>query len=387
MDIRGFFVAPLGRVPPRVTPAGYNAAVPTVSVNVLDAPYEVRVEPGLLDHAGPALRAMSACARAAVLTDAHVGPLHLPALLRSLESVGIEPIVATLPPGEANKSLTALLPVYDAFLSAKMERSTPVLALGGGIVCDMAGFVGATLLRGVPFIPIPTTLLAMVDASVGGKTGVNHGIGKNLIGAFHQPTAVLADPALLRTLPPSELSGGLAECVKHDLIRDAEGFARMELALDDLLRVDVAALTELVAHNVRIKAVVVAADPLERGERAHLNFGHTFGHAVERISDYAVPHGAAVALGMVAACSLAVDLGMLDPRSNDRVVKLIARAGLPTGGLDLDVDAVVDAMAYDKKVEGGKVRLVLPDRIGHVVVRDDVPRAPIAAAVRRIVRG
>ncbi len=168
----------------------------------------------------------------AVLTDETVGPLHLPALRRSLAAVGIEPVVAALPPGEANKSLTALLPVYDAFLSAKMERTTPVLALGGGIVCDMAGFVAATLLRGVPFVPVPTTLLAMVDASVGGKTGVNHGVGKNLIGAFHQPSAVLADPAVLRTLPPCELAGGLAECIKHDVIRDADGFARLEGTLD-----------------------------------------------------------------------------------------------------------------------------------------------------------
>jgi 3-dehydroquinate synthase len=358
--------------------------VPNVSVNLTDTPYTVTVEPGLLDRVGTTLRGMSTAARAAVLTDAHVGPLHLAALRKSLESVGITPIVATLPPGEANKSLTALLPVYDAFLSAKMERSTPVLALGGGIVCDMAGFVAATLLRGVPFIPVPTTLLAMVDASVGGKTGVNHGVGKNLIGAFHQPTAVLADPTVLRTLPASELSGGLAECIKHDIIRDPEGFSRMELALDDILGMDVAALTELVTHNVRIKAAVVAEDPFERGVRAHLNFGHTFGHAIERVSNYAVSHGAAVALGMVAACSLAVDLEMLDPRSFDRVVKLIGRAGLPTGGLAVDVDAVVDAMAYDKKVEGGRIRLVLPDRIGHVVVRDDVARGPVAAAVRRV---
>ena len=359
--------------------------MPTVSVTVSETAYAVRVEPGSIERVGPVLREMSACARAAVLTDANVGPLHLAALARSLESVGITPIVATLPPGEANKSLTALLPVYDSFLAAKVERTTPVLALGGGIVCDMAGFVAATLLRGVPFIPIPTTLLAMVDASVGGKTGVNHGVGKNLIGAFHQPTAVLADPAVLRTLPPSELSGGLAECIKHDVIRDAEGFAHLEGSLDAILRVDVDAMTELVAHNVRIKAAFVAADPFEQGIRAHLNFGHTFGHAVERVSGYTVPHGAAVGLGMVAACALAVDLGMLDPRSCDRVVKLISRAGLPIGGLSLDVDAVVDAMAYDKKVSGGRVRLVLPDRIGHVVVRDDVPRAPVAAAVRRIV--
>ena len=358
--------------------------MPTVTVTVSDAPYTVRVEPGLLGRVGPVLRETYDGPRAAVLTDYTVAALHLPALRRSLESVGIEPVVASLAPGEANKSLTALLPAYDAFLSAKMERTTPVLALGGGIVCDMAGFVAATLLRGVPFVPVPTTLLAMVDASVGGKTGVNHGVGKNLIGAFHQPTAVLADPAVLRTLPPAEMSGGLAECVKHDVIRDADGFARLESTLDDLLRMDLAALTELVAHNVRIKAAVVAADPFEHGERAHLNFGHTFGHAIERVSDYAVPHGAAVALGMVAACALAVDLGLLDQSSADRVVRLIGRAGLPTGGLTVDADAVVEAMAYDKKVSGGRVRLVLPDRIGHVVLRDDVPPDAVAAAVRRV---
>ncbi len=366
---------------------GYNPAVPTVPVNVSDPPYTVRVEPGLLDRVGPAVRTLSAAGRVAVLTDQTVGPLHLPAVRRSLAAVGIEPVVATLPPGEANKSLTALLPVYDAFLSAKIERTTPVLALGGGIVCDMAGFVAATLLRGVPYVPVPTTLLAMVDASVGGKTGVNHGVGKNLIGAFHQPSAVLADPAVLRTLPASELIGGLAECIKHDVIRDPAGFARLEDTLDALLRVDVEALTELVAHNVRIKAAFVEADPLEHGVRAHLNFGHTFGHAIERVSDYAVPHGPAVAVGMVAACNLAVDLGMLADADCRRVVGLIARAGLPTGGLALDPRAIVEAMAYDKKVEGGRVRLVLPDRIGHVVVRDDVPGDLVAAVVRRVVAG
>ncbi len=358
----------------------------TVLVQVSSEPYTVHVEPGLLDRAGAAVRALSNSGRVAVLTDRTVGPLHLPALRRSLERAGFDPIVAEVPPGECNKSLTALLPVYDAFLAAKMERTTPMLALGGGIVIDMAGFVAATLLRGVPFVPVPTTLLAMVDASVGGKTGVNHGVGKNLIGAFHQPSAVLADPAVLRTLPPAELVGGLAECIKHDVIRDPDGFAALERGLDAVLAGDAAALTDLVAHNVRIKAAFVAADPLEHGVRAHLNFGHTFGHAIERVSDYAVPHGPAVAMGMVAACNLAVDLGMFAEADCRRVTALIARAGLPTGGLDLDPAALVAAMAYDKKVEHGRVRLVLPDQIGHVVVRDDVAPSLLAAAVRRLVR-
>ena len=364
--------------------AGYTVRVPTVPVNVDQVPYAVRVEPGLLARVGPLLRELTGHCRAAVLTDQTVAPLHLPALLASLRSAGFDPVVATLPPGESHKTLTALLPAYDAFLAAKIERTTPVLALGGGIICDMGGFVAATLLRGVPYVPVPTTLLAMVDASVGGKTGVNHGVGKNLIGAFHQPSAVLADPAVLRTLPPAELSAGLAECIKHDVIRDADGFATLEDHLDAIRRCDVEALTALVAHNVLIKADVVIADPFEHGVRAHLNFGHTFGHAVERVSDYTVPHGPAVAVGMVAACNLAVDLGLMTDADCTRVVRLIARAGLPTGGIDADPAAIVEAMNFDKKVTGGRVRLILPDRIGHVVIRDDVPTDRVAAAVRQI---
>ena len=358
--------------------------MPTVPVNVSETPYAVRVESGLLGRVGAVLRETSACRRVAVLTDGTVARLHLPVLERSLRDVGIEPVVAVIPTGEANKSLTALLPVYDRFLSAGIERATPVLGLGGGIVCDMAGFVAATLLRGVPFVPVPTTLLAMVDASVGGKTGVNHGVGKNLIGAFHQPTVVLADPTVLRTLPPAELSGGLAECIKHEVIADADGFAALEAGLDDVLLVDVEALTALVAHNVRIKAAVVAADPFEHGVRAHLNLGHTFGHAIEKASEFRVPHGPAVALGMVAACSLAVDLGMMADEDCRRVVRLIGRAGLPTGGLAVDPAAIVAAMAFDKKVADRRLRLVLPERIGRVVVRDDVAADRVAAAVRQV---
>jgi 3-dehydroquinate synthase len=270
-------------------------------------------------------------------------------------------------------------------LRAKIERSTPLLALGGGVIGDMAGFVAATLLRGVPFVQVPTTLLSMVDASVGGKTGVNHAVGKNLIGAFHQPIMVLADTAVLKTLRRRELVGGLAECIKHDIIRDAEGFAALEAKVDGALRVDVEMLTELVAHNVRIKARVVEADPYEHGERAHLNFGHTFGHAIEKVSDFGYSHGESVALGMVAATNLAVDLNMLDRASADRIVALIARAGLPTSGLRLDPKAVNDAMVFDKKVKSSRVRFILPDRIGHVVIRDDVPAERSLRAIERLV--
>src|SRR2546423_7177865 len=207
--------------------------------------------------------------------------------------------------------------------------------MGGGVIGDMAGFVAATVLRGVPFVQVPTTLLAMVDASVGGKTGVNHSTGKNLIGAFHQPIAVFIDPEVLRTLPERELRGGLAECIKHDIIRDSDGFARLEKNIARALSLDLDYLAELVAHNVAIKARVVEADPFEKGERAHLNFGHTFGHAIETVSHYSYSHGECVALGMVAAAKLAMDLGMIDDAARRRIVAVIEAAGLPTCGMKL----------------------------------------------------
>ncbi|HSI34841.1 MAG TPA: 3-dehydroquinate synthase [Tepidisphaeraceae bacterium] len=357
----------------------------TVTVAIPGSPaYPIHVAPGLFARAGDLLRGLSKSRKAAVITDASVGPLHLPSLRASLEKAGFEVVAATLKPGEDHKTLADLLPVFDILLAARIERSTPVLALGGGLVGDMAGFVAATVLRGVPFVQVPTTLLAMVDASVGGKTGVNHPVGKNLIGAFHQPVAVLIDPAVLATLPPRELRSGLAECIKHDVIRDAEGFARLEQHITRAADIDLGYLTELIAHNVAIKARVVESDPFEHGDRAHLNLGHTFGHAIETLSNYEYAHGECVALGTVAAADAAVRLGMLDEPSRRRIVALIDKAGLPTRGLTLDPAKVVDALIFDKKVRAGKVRFVLPDRIGHVVIRDDVPPDVVRAAVESL---
>jgi 3-dehydroquinate synthase len=359
--------------------------MPDVPVNLPEISYTVRIEPGLLNRAGSELRHLSKASKAIILTDTIVGPLHLPAITKSMTDAGFEPIIAALPPGEQHKSLQTLLPIYDTILSARIERTTPLLALGGGIVGDMAGFVAATVLRGIPLIQIPTTLLAMVDSSVGGKTGVNHEVGKNLIGAFNHPIAVLADPTLLQTLPKSELIGGLAECIKHDIIRDLGGFAWLEKNLDLILNLDLAVLTELVAHNVRIKAAVVQADPFEHGERAHLNFGHTFAHAIERASDHAYSHGQAVGLGMVAAAGLAVDLKMLESVAAGRIINLITRAGLPVNNAKLDATAVVAAMSFDKKVKSSRIRFILPDRIGHVIIRDDVPQENVLRAVQKII--
>jgi 3-dehydroquinate synthase len=356
-----------------------------VPVRLDGSRYDIVVRRGMLSEIGPRLAALRPTSKAAIITDSHVGPQYVQPVAQSLESAGIQPVVATIPAGENHKTLDDIAPVYEALLSAKIERTTPVLALGGGVIGDMAGFVAATVLRGVPFVQVPTSLLAMVDASVGGKTGINHAVGKNLIGAFHQPIAVLIDPDVLSTLPERELRGGLAECIKHDVIRDADGFVELEEIIARAARRDIDYLARLIAHNVAIKARVVESDPFEKGERAHLNFGHTFGHAIENVSHYSYSHGECVGVGMVAASRAAHALGMLEAEAVKRIQSVISAAGLLVGGVKLPADAIVDAMIFDKKVKGGKVRFVLPDRIGHVVIRDDVPEEVVRRAVESIV--
>jgi 3-dehydroquinate synthase len=356
----------------------------TIPVHVEGHAYDIVVQPGLLAEMGGQLRRLTKAGKCAVITDEKVAQLYAGTLASSLKSAGFEVIQFTLPGGEESKNVESASAAYDVLLSAGIERSTPVVALGGGVIGDTAGFVAATVLRGVPLVQVPTTLLSMVDASVGGKTGVNHSVGKNLIGAFHQPIGVLIDPSVLKTLPPRELRSGLAECIKHDVIRDAEGFAKLEKSIDRALSLDVEYLTELVAHNVAIKAKVVESDPFEKAERAHLNFGHTFGHAIENVSHYSYAHGECVALGMVAAARLAVSLGMFDANSADRVAAIVRKAGLPASGLKLSVDEVAKAMLFDKKVKSGKVRFILPDRIGHVLIRDDVPEPLVRKAIESL---
>lgn len=358
--------------------------VPTVSVKIPGATYDIQIKRGLLRELGKHVGAVSRSRKVAVVTDSIVGPLYSQRVEEALGESGIDAVTARVPAGEDHKTVRSIEAIYDQLLPARLDRSTPVIALGGGVIGDMAGFAAATILRGIPFIQVPTTLLAMVDASVGGKTGVNHATGKNLIGSFHQPIAVLIDPEVLQTLPPRELRGGLAECIKHDIIRDAEGFNRLEKEIGRALALDIDYLTELVAHNVAIKARVVEADPFEKGERAHLNFGHTFGHAIETVSHYQYSHGECVALGMVAAADLAVRLGMIDDASRRRICDVIAKAGLPTGGMKLDVKQVVETMAFDKKVKSGRLRFVLPERIGNVVIRDDVPMDRVTQATESL---
>jgi len=379
-----------GRSGKRSNPAHSEAGgiiisrVQKVTVKLASGSYDVLVEPGLLGRVGGELRRLSKSGKAGIVTDTHVAGLHLQGLENSLKDAGFETITATVAAGEQHKTMAMLLPMYDRFLSARIERGTPIVALGGGVVGDMAGFLAATILRGVPFVQAPTTLLAMVDASVGGKTGVDHVVGKNLIGAFHQPIAVFADPQVLATLPAVELRNGLAECIKHDLIRDAEAFATLDEKIERALKLDMSVLSELVAHNVAIKARVVEADPFEKGERAHLNFGHTFGHAIESASNFSYSHGQSVALGMCAAAYVSHKLGNIGRGDYERIVSTIRKAGLPTGRLRVEVKKVCDAMAFDKKVKEGRIRLVLLEKVGKAMVRHDVPGELIREAVETL---
>jgi 3-dehydroquinate synthase len=276
-------------------------------------------------------------------------------------------VVIELPDGEEHKTTATLGMLYDRLLEAGIERRSPIVALGGGVVGDVAGFAAATLLRGLPIMQVPTTLLAQVDAAIGGKTGVNHGAGKNLIGAFHQPCAVLADVDVLRTLPRREYVAGLAEVVKYGLIGDAALFVALERELDALLQLETAPLVRVIAGCVRQKAAVVAADEREvAGGRAVLNFGHTVGHGVEALTEYRrFLHGEAVAIGMVAACRVSHALGLCAPDLVTRVQALLGRAGLPTElPTELRGPQLAVAMRTDKKMAGGRVRFVAIEDIG-----------------------
>lgn len=297
--------------------------------------------------------------------------------IAALELVGYEVSSCTLPAGERYKTLKSIQKIYDVALQNRLERSSTIVALGGGVVGDMAGFAAATWLRGINLVQVPTSLLAMVDSAVGGKTGVNHPQGKNLIGAFHQPRFVLIDPLVLKTLPPREFRAGMAEVIKYGIIWDAQLFSKLEEAkrLDQLRYVDEDLLELILSCSCQAKADVVSKDEKEAGLRAILNYGHTIGHAVESLTGYKlVNHGEAVAIGMVAAGQIAVQLKMWKPDDAQRQDALIQKAGLPTQLPNvLDIEAIIDTLQTDKKVKDGRVRFVLPTQIGAVTITDQVP--------------
>lgn len=326
--------------------------------------------------------------RALVVTDETVGPLYLGAVRAALGGAGWEVEALAVPAGEASKSVGRWSEVLDWALGLGIDRQTPVLALGGGVVGDLAGFAAATLLRGLPLVHLPTTVIAQVDSAVGGKTGVNHAAGKNLVGAFYQPRLVLADPATLQTLPDRELRSGLAEVVKHALIADAALAERLEREWDRLLARDGAVLARVVRDAAAVKVAVVAADEFETGDRALLNFGHTFGHAVEREAGYgALTHGEAVALGMRAAVHLSASLatgrvaGLL-PAPFDRADALVARLAPPALDPAISDAQLTAAMQTDKKRTARGLRFVVLDDVGRARLAEDVPADAVAAAWR-----
>lgn len=341
-----------------------------LTVNLDDRSYPIHIGSGLIDRVellAPHIAGRQVC----IVTDDTVAPLYLERLTRTLADYAVLPVV--LPTGEAFKNWSTLQQIFDALLAARHDRRTTLVALGGGVIGDMTGFAAACYQRGVDFIQIPTTLLSQVDSSVGGKTGINHPAGKNMIGAFYQPKAVLIDTDSLRTLPEREISAGLAEIIKYGLIRDSAFLDWLEQNMPALLALDPELVTEAIARSCAIKAEVVAADEREGGIRAILNLGHTFGHAIEAHQGYgAWLHGEAVGAGMVMALQLSRALGWLTADEAQRCITLIAAAGLPvTPPPDMHAGDFTRLMAVDKKVLDGQLRLVLLKHLGEAVVTAD----------------
>ncbi|MHC4414775.1 MAG: 3-dehydroquinate synthase [Planctomycetota bacterium] len=362
----------------------------TIHVRLGDASYDVTIEPGLLERLGSLVARVAPSRQVLLAVDERIASRHGLVAGKSLEAAGCAPVAVHLAAAESHKTLTTVQQIYQAMLAGGLERRDPVVALGGGIVGDTAGFAAATYLRGVPLIQVPTTLLAMVDAAIGGKTGVNFdlpdgGLGKNMIGAFWQPKAVFIDPEVLRTLDPRDLRCGLAECVKHALIADAPLLDVLADQAAAIERLEQDRLVALIERCVRIKVAIVERDEREAGRRAWLNLGHTFAHAMESVGDLGLRHGEAVAVGLVGAAHCAADTGRLQPPDLERVTRLLEVLKLPQRlPRPVDVDRLMRAMRFDKKTAGGCIRLVLPSGLGAVEITDDVPSEVVEAAWARL---
>ena len=353
----------------------------TLTVGLAARTYPIHVGNALLSTAAPLLD-VQAGQRGVIVTNAVVAAHHLAPLRTSLRDAGMHVDVVLLPDGEAHKNQKTLDDLLTRLLELRVERSTMLIALGGGVVGDIAGFAAAIYQRGIAFVQVPTTLLAQVDSSVGGKTGINHPLGKNMIGAFWQPRAVLIDTAVLATLPDRELSAGLAEVIKYGAIRDARFFAWLEAEMPSLLARDDAALARAIVRSCEIKAQIVAADEREAGERALLNFGHTFGHAIEAAQGYGEwLHGEAVAAGMVCAARLSERVCGLRADETARLADLIVAAKLPVAPPMIARERWLQLMQRDKKVQSGAMRFVLLERLGHAVMRGDVAENDVVRSV------
>jgi 3-dehydroquinate synthase len=356
----------------------------TLEVSLLDRTYPIHI--GANQLALPATFArFIAGDSVAIVTNDVVAPLYLSQVKTAVTALGKRIVEIILPDGEAHKSAASLDTIYTAMLAEKCDRKTTIIALGGGVIGDIAGYVAATYQRGIPFIQIPTTLLSQVDSSVGGKTAINHPLGKNMIGAFHQPVAVISDTATLKTLPPREFASGMAEIIKHALIFDVEHLAELERDVDLLNARDDAALARVIAHSCRIKADVVKRDERETlGIRALLNLGHTFGHAIETEMGYgAWLHGEAVAAGCVLAAQLSHELGHINAADVGRVERVFAAFDLPTKPPKSDTKALLNHMQRDKKNEGGTVLLVLLKTLGAAYLERSVSEATLLEFLQR----
>jgi 3-dehydroquinate synthase len=353
-----------------------------VTVELASRTYDIWIAPGLLDRLGEFISPLAPTA-IHIVTNTGVAPLYLDRVRQACDPIAPTTDI-TIADGEPAKNLDTVARVIDSLVKARADRASVVVALGGGVVGDIAGFAAAVFMRGVRVVQVPTTLLAQVDSSVGGKTGVNHPSGKNLIGAFHQPSVVVSDTSVLRSLPPRELSAGLAEVLKHGLLADHEYFERTVREMPTLLALEDDALARAIARSCQIKASIVGRDERESGERALLNLGHTFGHAIEALTDFkAWLHGEAVACGLCLAGDLSSRLGLIKPADVQRIADAVASARLPARIDGLSKSAAIGAMRGDKKSHAGRIRFILLERIGRAIQReapDEMVEATLGAA-------
>ena len=357
----------LGQESPSLNMAGVAEQIIPVTLGARS--YDIVLHPGLLATVGDRLSALTVSPKIGVVTDRHVASRYLQGTLRSLCKAGYDPTPIILPPGERTKTLGTIAKILDVLASHKFERQSLLLALGGGVIGDVTGFAAAIYQRGIPFVQVPTTLVAQVDSSVGGKTGVDHRLGKNLIGAFYQPRAVLIDPLTLRTLPRREWIAGLAEVMKYGIIADEEFFAFLEQEILALLKLDEEPVIHVIKRSCEIKAQVVAADERESDRRRILNYGHTIGHALESLSGYrGLIHGEAVGIGLVQEADLACHMGLCGRDIVERIRSLVRRVGLSEQVSPQSFTSLWSAMQHDKKVIEGQVIGVWPVRIGEVVI-------------------
>jgi len=360
----------------------------TVHVALFDRSYDIEIGPGLLPTTGRFVAERTSCSHAVVITDSNVEPLHGQRVVESLEQAGVRVDIATVPAGESTKSASHVDQLWRLMLEFAADRKSLVVAVGGGVVGDLAGFIAASYARGIRFVQIPTTLLAQVDSSVGGKVGINLPGAKNMVGAFWQPAAVLIDTDVLNTLPLREYRSGLAEVVKYGVILDADFFTYLEDNIDGLNNREPSVMRHIVARSCELKAQVVSADEREEtGLRAVLNYGHTFCHAFEAETGYGTYlHGEAVAIGMLCASRLAESMGRIDSEITRRQHALLEALGLPLTVPDVSHDVLIRAMQKDKKTEHGKLRFVLPTRMGHVELVSGVPADLVKAALADVHR-